>query len=104
MTIAPDGKLYVVGNTNTATEMKNKWMVMTATGWQLGLYSIEDKNVPDYLTGIFNSIAVTDKYVVIVNSMGSLYLWGKDGKFIGHAKDEAILDKDHTNKRSRKPG
>ena len=97
MTIAPDGKLYVVGNTNTANEMKNKWMVMTAAGQQLGLYGSEDKKAPDYLKGIFNSIAVTDKYVAIIDSLGSLYLWGKDGKFMGQAKEEALFGKGHTN-------
>lgn len=97
MTIAPDGKLYVVGNTNTANDMKNKWMVMSAAGQQLGLYGSEDKKAPDYLRGIFNSIAVTDKYVVIVDSMGSLYLWSKDGKFVGQAKEEALFGKGHTN-------
>ena len=97
MTIAPDGKLYVVGNTNTANDMKNKWMVMSADGQQLGLYGSEDKKAPDYLKGIFNSIAVTDKYVAIIDSLGSLYLWGKDGKFMGQAKEEALFGKGHTN-------
>ena len=44
-----------------------------------------------------NSIAVTDKYVAIIDSLGSLYLWGKDGKFMGQAKEEALFGKGHTN-------
>lgn len=93
LAIDQDGKLYVLGATANPPDSKHRLAVFSAAGEQLGVYGSDDKKAPEYLNISRANLALTDKYVVVADTMNDTSLWTKDGQFVGKINNSKLYGK-----------